>query len=639
VVFLSDLSALNSAPFNCYGYNDWIPYWNQFFKGKTVTFLIVKALDEVVVKEICAGLNKIGATVFVGRYTGSSDDLAATHIYIDKSSNETVCQGDDLSELIESFHYVTDKNNRQVYRAALPVPARVVVEAAVKWFLERGARFLWDTDDNRGYMMFEGRTYNLCPGDPNLKSLLFDKGKITSNGEGRNIMEGLCSLEAISSRVSPAPWVKSNTLRQMITIAQANETIVVAPGSVTTRVPDELVYSMIEPTWFQPVYYDPDVDPAEAMQLLYNTTSRHFATSQDGKEIITCWFLASLLQGWSSIRPGLRIRGDASTGKSTILKMMYWIFYGDRDPCLPTFGTNVGLWRKGTVEPLIMIDNENVKDAKESLKQFLDLASTGGKRITGTQGASIQTKFTRVHTLVAISGLDSFFAPDVLTRYYEIETDFKYQGTYYELEDSNMIFDNRNTILSGWLKMIANDVFPSLHKYANRGMVEKIRPLLRTKWRTTDYYVVMLCIYEVLHKYGVFQRSVEEVTKTWANYISNLAVKSAAGNSDTIEAFLSFKMAYENFREDFISMRNDLSITSSHPFEVILSPDKDLIGVEGTREDLFYAVNWACSVLKRRCPWTNGRDMMAALYSDREVLDSINWTHTCVKDRHVVKWE
>ncbi len=135
---------------------------------------------------------------------------------------------------------------------------------------------------------------------------------------------------------------------------------------------------MIERSWF----HDLIIVPGDGLSMLFDLVAKYFSVPLVAKEIVVCWLISIFLQDYSPIKPGIRVWGPASSGKSVMLQLIYWLFYGGEDSKLPTF-TTAGLWRRASIEPLIMIDNENVEYVGESLRTFLDLCSTGGKRVLG----------------------------------------------------------------------------------------------------------------------------------------------------------------------------------------------------------------------------------------------------------------
>src|SRR5690606_20696529 len=185
--------------------------------------------------------------------------------------------------------------------------------------------------------IFRNHRYTLKPTDPELLSMLQTEGGINSqDSEGRMIIAALCNCATFAKRVEMKPWICGDGLTIWWFLQNENqETLVISPNEVRIEKNGDTHYQDFSGdatyTWFRPFEYDPNVDKRVALQYLYDYCVRHFTISDVRKELVVTWFLSLLLAHLSSIKPGLRLWGDASSGKSTILQLLFWLLYGARD--------------------------------------------------------------------------------------------------------------------------------------------------------------------------------------------------------------------------------------------------------------------------------------------------------------------
>jgi hypothetical protein len=372
------------------------------------------------------------------------------------------------------------------------------------------------------------------------------------------------------------------------------------------------------------------------LMMLKTAFIDYFAIPSVAKEIILTWLLGIFLQDFSSIRPGIHVTGPASTGKSTILLLCYWLFYGKNSMSLPGGMTKAGLWRLATVEPFILIDNKNLTGMSESLQEFLDMCATGGERGLGVaNGSARDMMHQQAHSIVMLSGLDHCIHQDVRTRYFEIQTDFRYKTGFYAINNKKMILNNRNLIMSSVFRMFSKDVLPNLHKYANEEMARKYRLLLTDKKeRTVDYFLLMLAIGEALQKYNVIESG--DLGLRWSEYLRNEARIADKMNAISIEWWKNFKIALLMKADEFNVFR-DGKMTSNFPYTFIEENGKRF-GITGSKEEILNAMAWTANVLKRKLPWNNIRELCHDHTADLSAWNDAGWSYKFDEETMTVRW-
>ena len=599
--------------------NRWLPHWSPMFAERTVYILYTSQESEC--RAIAMSLRSAGANVFLAPFTSWDhlEDIPPFQTAQRMKEAKAPEEVDDLKDVIAKFHY-SMSCGKLIYKTNLNVPIYVVVEAVITWIKSHGGKFLWDADSNTGHLIYEGRDYPLQYNNPLLRSFLKTRGGILgSTGEGKAIIDGLCSMAEEAEHVMPISWLSCDPTDRTISIRQGDSLITVKENSITTTAAQTLSFDLIQGDrkWFSPIKFQhlSEVEKEQGLKLLFTAVADFFAVPPVARELIICWLLAIFLKDMSSIRPGMVITGPASTGKSTMLQLLYWLFYGCNESELPTFPSVAGLWRTGSVEPFLPIDNKNMDGMEEAVRTFLDVAATGGKRIMGVAGGSnLDTKTQKVHSLVMISGLDVPLHQDVRTRYIEVVTDFQWKGEFFPLRDKQFLLSHRDQILSAVLHLLAYDVLPTLDLFVNSDMCRKHRILLDTKERMVDYFLLMLAIGSALQRAGVIASG--SLEDRWTDYMRERADKTDNVNAKTIEWWKNFKIAL---------VREVTVYAESSNWNVTVLNNKR-VGISGSPEELLNALAWAANVLKRKLPWDSAKSLINAFKMEAKAWQNCGWT-------------
>ena len=626
VFITDDCSLLKDGPTNLISFNEWSQYWNSNFAGRTV--IVFWKLNENKCKVLTNQLKLQGADASVVKYTGDweQDELNAKGV-MTKCASAGIGSGnkvnyDDLKDIIDQYHVAPGPGGTNIYKKAINAPLRVIVQDSINWFRSKGANFLWDDDCDLGYMMFNGDIYALDHRDNKLKSLMWDKGGILqTSSEGACIIEGMCCQAHESQHVRAEPYINVDSSRNIIQLRQSPTTVVVDTKGVKTVPYERLTYDIIlkDNKWFVPIeLHDNEM---EGLNLLWPTICRRMAIPDVAREIVLCWICGIYLQGYSSIRPGLRLYGPASTGKSTMLQILNWFFYGNPTNDLTSISTSAGLWRKASLEPFLALDNVNVQlgDFGESLRTFLDLSSTGGTRVIGVQGSGIETKTQRANSFVAISGLDSFLHHDVKTRYMEIETDPKERSDFFAHLDKPDILNNRNAMWSSVFRLISSHVLPNLNTVFTRENSIVCRKILGEKERIVDYFLIMVALGQAFQSAGIFKPG--DLIDRWSTYIKEKSSQTNVKNSITIHWWNNFAIASSMRAAEF----GEILICSDTKYAKPITSGENMIGITGTSEQLLAVLSWTAKILNQRLPWSNVKDFINAMHDDRDAWYSSGW--------------
>lgn len=626
-IFLTDdISLLRGGPSNLYAFNDWSSNWSKEFIGKEVVIFISRS--EAKCRMVSQQLKLVGNNVKVVRYTGNwiQDEMAsASAVTVPKECNSSKgLMKMSLKDLIDGYHVKEGNNGIPEYKKSVNAPTRYIVEDVIDWFKAHGAIFLWDKDDNVGYMMFKNEMYPLENSHPKFKSLLWHEGGILrTSTEGASIAEGLCCQAHSAQHVTQEPYINVNVKNNSIEIRQSPTVIKISEGSVSVNQYDKLTYDMItkDRKWFTPINY---TEEEGGLELLWPTICARLAVPDVAREILLCWLIGIFLHGYSSIRPGIRIGGRPSTGKSTLLQILHWFFYGKADGDLTSISTPAGLWRKGSVEAVLMLDNVNVQasDFGESLRTFLDLSATGGDRVIGVQGSGTETKSQRANAFVIMSGLDSFLKHDVKTRYFEIETDPEERSDFFAHFDKPDILSKRDIMWSAVFRLISTDVLPKLGDTITREASIICRKILREKERCVDYFLLMVAIGKALQSRGVLQEG--DLIERWSDYIKAKSSKSNVHNSTTLSWWSNFIIASATKPQELGQM---MANAGEGEFIEMIVEKGVQVGVKGTQNQLLAALSWVARVINQTLPWKSLPEFVNAHHDDQDAWRAEGWEY------------
>lgn len=608
ITIVDDISKVIEEEPNTISFNDWSLKWNPMFADKDVKiFYTTRKRECYMVASYIKGYAK---SVKIGPYRDESKLVSFSDEYVSEVMKPKYSS---LKELIDSFHMIQSRGGIVTYKRTLNVPMHVVIDSVTDWFIENGANLLWDDSNDQGYMIFRKESYRLDKGNNKFKSLMFELGGITvATLEGSAVISGMSSMAHRSKKIKIMPWIQGNQDENLIKINQGSSTIIISQNDIKVNTSDSLTYdNLLGDKWFIPVYEDELCD----LKLLNEYVSKWFVVDDIAKEIILCWLLSIFLKDFSKIKPGMRISGKPSSGKSTILNIVSCLFYGSSK--IAGYSTIAGLWREATKEPLLFIDNENVGKGLlgGELRTFLDLSATGADRTLGVANNSYETKKQASHSFILMSGLDSFLAHDVRTRYFEIEADEKFKTNYYESIDNPLIVEHRNKILWSVFNMFSRDVLPNISKFMNRDMCYKYRNLLGSKARIADYFMIMLVIGEALKKYEVI--SDVDLGERWCNYINKVSSKIDEVNAKTIEWWNLFRMSYRKNPDDF-----SLFIVNSPKSGKLMIDNGEVTGIEGSKTFALLCIRWAQKITGNLCPWARATELIDEMVDDKNAWKS-----------------
>lgn len=396
-----------------------------------------------------------------------------------------------------------------------------IARGVYQWFRDHGAIFFHDTGNNR-FMYFEGDVFRMDTdkiNNPAYLSMLYKHTQIpiTTSPAGRMFHEQLDYIAYEEGDVKePHYWLHTNRSKHTVFFNLnngKNEVLKITPDEITivrNGINDENIVFHNSPT-MMPIEFIPDVDIADAEQLFKSLIFDNLACPIEERVLITTWISCFLLLDFAGTRPLLRFEGVVDSGKSTASKLISALLFGSMDLENPTIAA---IYTEGAKQPLIVLDNIELKNATDELIQFLLTAVTGIIRTKRKQGTDTDVIRESVKCLINTSGVEPLAGlSELTTRTILVEFDLSHSSSGYFLEAETIqdVSDARNIILSGIFKKtqaILRMLRDGAHGTIMKLFAEVLGP--HPKKRCNDYLSLMYLMLLI----GMDEKEMEKFTRT-----------------------------------------------------------------------------------------------------------------------------
>ncbi|MFB3882535.1 MAG: CHC2 zinc finger domain-containing protein [Armatimonadota bacterium] len=376
-------------------------------------------------------------------------------------------------------------------------------EAAYQWLVEHGARF-FHTPAGEPFCFLGDSVYWMDSPDRNRRRLyaacLYEHtGQSALANGGRIFFDVLASLAVQRGEVKERfGWLHSDLdacmvyfhlgpqQHQLVKIGPAGAEMIPNGGN-----PEGII---LEPApKLRPIRYLPDVDLAEADRLFEELIIRNLTCSQADRYFISAWVNCFLLLDFVGTRPSLRLEGPTGRAKTVTAKHLSMYVYGQLEHKLSTTAAN---FVDGSRNPLLLLDNIEVKDANDDLIQFLVTAVTGISKEKRRAGTDSETVTEATKCLLCTTGVEPLGGDlsEVLSRSFVIKFDGPKQGrpAFLETVELNRIAKHRDLLLSALLKRTSL-VLAMLKEGAQARVMELLHEALgdHPKRRCNEYLSLM----------------------------------------------------------------------------------------------------------------------------------------------------
>lgn len=336
-----------------------------------------------------------------------------------------------------------------------------IAEAAYDWFTAHGASFFHDRR-GRVFLCFEDEIYEMMPSPATHRSYLAVMFKHTGlncmTPSGRVFFETLANLafnrglmkETFNwSHACPGAYTvyfNLNNDENQIVKVSPDGVVVMSNGSNADGV------MLANSAKMRPVHYLPDVALDEADRQIAQLLCGNLTCPDNEKLLIVYWLSAFLLMDFAGTKPMLRFEGPKESGKSTASKLISTLVYGDPQQKRSTTAAN---YADGAVNPLVLLDNIETKNATDHLIDFLLTAVTGIGNEKRRRGTDSETVIEFAKCLINTSGIEPLGGEfsELISRTLIVEFDIhnSRQDYFLEAEVLDRIRSSRDFILSALL--------------------------------------------------------------------------------------------------------------------------------------------------------------------------------------------
>lgn len=382
----------------------------------------------------------------------------------------------------------------------------LAAEAAFDWFTAHSATF-FHTPQGEPFMFFEDAILWMDTPDRGRKrlyaSLMYKHtGLVQTTVGGRTFYEVLANLAVERGQVREHfSWLHTDVAKLTVyfnlnnsdhEIAKinpegieilkngGNEDGVILEGSVKMK----------------PIHFLPDTDAENADQLLDELIVNNLCCPEDDRFLILSWLSCFLLLDFAGTKPMTRFEGPAGSGKTTASKLISALLYGDPQQKKSTDAAN---YTDGSQNPLIVLDNIEVKQMTEELTTFMLTCITGIAKEKRKSGTDTETVIERTKCLLNTTGIEPLCGEfsEILSRSFIIHFDLANQASdcFLESEVISVIKQHRDLIISAIMKR-TSQVLSLTRSGAQKQVMRLLNRTLPNhgKRRCNDYLSLMYLI-------------------------------------------------------------------------------------------------------------------------------------------------
>ncbi|HOE31568.1 MAG TPA: DNA primase, partial [Planctomycetota bacterium] len=273
-----------------------------------------------------------------------------------------------------------------------------------------------------------------------------------------------------------------------------------------------------------PIRFLADADPAEADRLLVELLLDNLTCAPGDRVLILSWLSCFLLIDFAGTRPMTRFEGPAGSGKTTASKLISALLYGEPQQKKSTDAAN---YTDGSQNPLIVLDNIEVKQMTEDLTTFILTSITGIAKEKRKSGTDTETVIERTKCLLNTTGIEPLGGElaEILSRSFIIRFDMDEQASdcFLEAKILAALREHRDLIVSSLMKRTSH-----LLAMLRAGAQEKVMRLLHrslgnhSKRRCNDYLSLMYLMMLAGEQQEVIDRALEELHPQFVSRIATL---------------------------------------------------------------------------------------------------------------------
>ncbi len=428
-----------------------------------------------------------------------------------------------------------------------------MAEAAFEWFAANGARF-FRTPQGEPFMFFEDTIFWMDTPDRGRKRLYSSTiykhtNLVQTTGGGRTFYEVLANLAVERGQVRDHfSWLHTDVARNTIYFNLNNddhEIVRITPDDIEVLKNGGNADGVIldGSRKMAPIRFLSDADPDEADRLLVELVLDNMTCAPGERSLILSWLSCFLLIDFAGTRPMTRFEGPAGSGKTTASKLISALLYGEPQQKKSTDAAN---YTDGSQNPLIVLDNIEVKQMTEDLTTFILTSITGIAKEKRKSGTDTETVIERTKCLLNTTGIEPLGGElaEILSRSFIIRFDMDEQASdcFLEAKILASIRENRDLIVSALMKRTCQ-VLAMLRDGAQEKVMRLLHKTLGNhgKRRCNDYLSLMYLMMLAGEPSEVIDRALDDLHSEFLERIASLNSVSmeTARESNPIATVLS----------------------------------------------------------------------------------------------------
>ncbi|MCL4553264.1 MAG: DNA primase [Candidatus Marsarchaeota archaeon] len=434
-------------------------------------------------------------------------------------------------------------------------------EAAYEWFASNGARF-FRTRQGDPFMFFEDRMLWMDASDKGRKRLYSamiynHTGLVQTMNSGRTFTDVLANLAAERGEIKEQfTWLHTDIPNYALYFNLNNENHEIAkitPDGIEIMKNGGNADGIILDTSdkMEAIHFTPDADEGEADRLLAELILNNLTCSPAHRFLILAWLSCFLLIDFAGTRPMTRFEGSSSSGKTMASKLITALLYGAAQQKKSTDAAN---YSDGSKNPLIALDNIEVRDLTEELVNFMLTSITGIAKEKRKAGTDTDTIVERTKCLLNTTGIEPLAADlsEILSRTFTVRFELGEAGNkcFLEAKILAQIRHHRDLLLSVMMKRTSH-VLALLRDGAQERVMELLHTELgnHNKRRCNDYLSLMYLMLVAGKDKASVEKALQVVHPQFVQVIAalNMATNDAAKESNPIATSLSALFrAYRN---------------------------------------------------------------------------------------------
>lgn len=486
-------------------------------------------------------------------------------------------------------------------------------EAAYDWFTAHGAQFFF-TRHGEPFLHVDNAIFWMDSADRGRKrqysAMLYrHTGLVPTSPGGRTFFEVLPSLALIrGQRREHFSWLHTDVSNHAVYFNLNNdqhEIAKITPDGIEMLKnggnADGIILEGSQK--MKPIRFLDDADLAQADHLLSTLIAKNLTCAPGESGLILSWLSCFLLIDFAGTRPMTRFEGPAGSGKTTASKLISALLYGEPQQKKSTDAAN---YTDGSQNPLIVLDNIEVKQMTEELTTFMLTSITGIAKEKRKSGTDTGTVIERTKCLLNTTGIEPLGGElsEILTRSFIVRFDMDERPDSRFLETNILaaIAKHRDLIVSALIRRTARVL--ALLRDGTRGEVmELLSDALgeHAKRRCNDYLSLMYLMLLAGEPPSVVEQGLVKLRPGFVDRIASLnrvSMETARESNPIATALHALFKAYRRaLKSDRESTALDGGKTEEARFlERYLIEFKDETRIEGVlARDLYLALNLLAS--------------------------------------------